>query len=249
MTHRRILAGCIPLRWRELIVGLVAANCIGIGWGRAEPPAKPKPRTSAMVRDEDRNFRLYVKSWTELPKENVVLQQRDYSCGAAALATMIRYHWGDNVTELQLLLEVVKMLSEEELKERVKNGLSLTDLRRLAVRVGYEAAIGRLEFDKLRESKIPLVVGIVVNKFDHFVVYRGMDDEFVYLADPARGNVRTPIAEFKKQWQKNAVLVVVKPNGDLKKISPLLVSGEELFLGELNRRYLRDQTTTKFVPY
>ncbi len=211
--------------------------------------AAPKAPKNAPIRDKEHSFRVHVKSWTTLRKQNVVMQQRDYSCGAAALATLLHYHWEDDATETQLLVEVVNMLTVEEMKERIKNGLSLTDLRRLAVRLGHLATIGRLEFDKLRESKIPLVVGIVVNGFDHFVVYRGADDHYVYLADPARGKVRTPIDEFKKQWQKNAVLVVVKKGIDAEKTSVLNVTEEEKSLGRLNRRYLRDRTTTKFLPY
>ena len=80
--------------------------------------------------------------------------------------------------------------------------------------MGYQSTIGRLEFDKLKESKIPLIVGIVVDGFDHFVVFRGTDGRNVYLADPAHGNLRVPAAEFVKQWQKNMALVVVKPGVD-----------------------------------
>ena len=89
-----------------------------------------------------------------------------------------------------------------------------------------------------------MIVGIVVDEFDHFVVFRGIDDRYVYLADPARGNVRTEIDTFEKQWQKNAVLVVVKPGDEEKKKSALSLTPEESSLGELNRLYLRDQGTT-----
>lgn len=203
----------------------------------------------APLRDDRHVIRIYPESWVETKRRNVVMQQRDYSCGAAALATLLQYHWGDNVSELEILVHVVRMLTPEEMRERVENGLSLTDLRRVSVKMGYQATIGKLSIDKLKESKIPLVVGVVVNGFDHFVVYRGMDDRFVYVADPARGNVRTPIDEFQKQWQQNAVLVVVKPGGDLQKVSPLAVQDSEKFLGELNRRYLQDQATAEIMPW
>jgi len=197
------------------------------------------------VRDRDRRTQVYLKSWMDIRTQNIVMQQRDYSCGAAALATLIKYHWGGNVTETQLLLETGRMLSLEELKDRIQRGLSLTDLRRLAVRVDYLSTIGRLSFEKLRESKIPLIVGIVVNGYDHFVVVRGVDEQYVYLADPARGHVRTPIPDFVKQWQKNLVLVVVKKGVDAKSIvSPLTLHLDEKFLGELNRYYARDRVTT-----
>ena len=208
---------------------------------------QPPHRPSAPIRGERPRFNRYVKSWTALRQENVVIQQRDYSCGAAALATILQYHWEDNITETELLIEVFKLLTVEELKERIENGLSLTDLRRLSVRMGYLATIGKLEFSKLRESKIPLVVGIIVNEFDHFVVYRGMDNQYVYLADPSRGNVRTPIPEFKKQWQENAVLVVIKKGESSKKRSGLLVHPEEKTLGQLNRLYLRNRLSD--IPF
>ncbi|HEX5105977.1 MAG TPA: C39 family peptidase [Pirellulaceae bacterium] len=217
------------------------------------PPTRSQPqspRIRAPIRDNERTFQKGVKSWREISREHIVMQQRDYSCGAAALATLMRYHLNENVTELQLLLEVVQMLTPEEMRDRVQNGLSLTDLRRVAVRTGHLATIGTLEFDKLRESKVPLVVGIVVNEFDHFVVFRGVDDQYVYLADPARGHVRTPIEEFKKQWQKNAVLVVVRMDdaGEDKR-SPYMVTPEESSLGQTNRNFVRGQVTTKFLPY
>lgn len=208
---------------------------------QAQPPA---PLKRAPTRDDEHTFRRHVKSWLELRNQNIVMQQRDYSCGAAALATMIRHHWGDKVTETGLLIVAVRMLTTEEIRERIRNGLSLTDLRRLATRIGYQATIGRLDYEELRQAKIPLIVGINVEGFDHFVVYRGTDGYYVYLADPARGNIRTPVDVFLKQWQKNLVLVVVKPGADPNKKSLLAVQPEEIYHGELNRLYLRDQVTS-----
>lgn len=227
------------LRCCAVLSAVAAAAPQALGATR-EANTKPEPAVNgAPVRDQEHSFHRHVKSWRQLQRENVVMQQRDYSCGAAALATLIRYHWDEDVTEMKLLIDVVRMLTPEEMKERIKNGLSLTDLRRLAVRTGYLATIGRLEFEKLREAKVPLIVGITVNDFDHFVVYRGTDGQYVYLADPARGNVRTPIPEFLEQWQENAVLVVVKRGVEAEKESPLLVRAEEIFLGELNRLHVR----------
>ena len=84
--------------------------------------------------------------------DNVVMQQRDYSCGAASLATLIRYHWGDNVTETGLLLLTLKILTNEEMQDRIRNGFSLTDLRRLAVKLGYQASIGKLVIGPLAQE-------------------------------------------------------------------------------------------------
>lgn len=234
------VAAAILASRRWLLIGWLA---LLLAAGRAALAEDKTPPLRTPAREPERRLRIYAKNWRELQREHVVMQQRDYSCGAAALATLIRYHWGDPVSETQLLVETIKMLTIEEMRERIENGLSLTDLRRLAVRMGYLATIGRLEFEKLQESKVPVIVGIVVNEYDHFVVFRGTDGQYVYLADPAAGNIRVPIPTFLKQWQKNMVLVVVKKGYDPKQEhhSPLLVSGEEIFLGELNRLYVRDR--------
>jgi predicted double-glycine peptidase len=235
---------------KALLAAVCAVACVLPCSSREARAERRQKIPTPPIRDKEHQFRASPTNWLDLRKKNVVMQQRDYSCGAAAVATLIRYHWEDDVTELQLLREVVRMLTVEELKERIKNGLSLTDLRRLSVRMGYLATIGRLDFEKLRESKIPLVVGIVVNDFDHFVVYRGTDGYWVYLADPARGNIRIPASEFLEQWQKNLALVIVKKGPDaLKKHSPLLVRPEEKSLGKLNQEYLRDRITSHILPY
>ncbi len=219
---------------------------IGMGvLGPQSVQAEDKNRSKSVpVRDPEHRFNRKLTSWTALKRKNVVMQQRDYSCGAAALATLMYYHWGDHVTETELILDTIRMLTLEEMRERYENGLTLSDLRRLAVRQGYLSTIGRLEFEKLAKSKVPLLVGIVVNEFDHFVVYRGNDRKYVYLADPTLGNVRTLIPEFKKQWQKNAVLVVVKKGRNPQKQSMVLLQPEEKKLGRLNDFYLRDRLTT-----
>lgn len=230
---------------RTTITSLLLVACAGapaIGQTPAENLGNP-------VRDEKHVFRRHVTSWWELRRQNVVIQRRDYSCGAAALATLIRYYWGDEVTEEMVLREMDKMLTREEALDRVKNGLTLTDLRRVAVRAGYQATMGKLQYDKLTESRVPLIVGITVREYDHFVVYRGTDGYYVYLADSLRGNIRTPAWEFVEQWQENAVLAVAKPNTKLKDATPLTVGQSEIAVGELNAPFVRKNFIPPRMPF
>jgi hypothetical protein len=182
-----------------------------------------------------------VCSWTELQKRNLVMQRRDFSCGAAALATLIQYYWGDRVTESYFLKELDKILTPEEIHDRIENGLSLTDLRRVAVATGYQATMGTLTFDKLTESKVPLILGVIVDEYDHFVVYRGWDGEWIYLADPIRGNLRVHVCDFRKQWQRNAILAVAKEGEKIRDWSPLSVRADEVALGTLNWQVIRSR--------
>ncbi len=112
------------------------------------------------VRDPIRSFQRPIVTWTEIRDQNVVLQQRDFSCGAAALATVLRYYWGKDIQEDDVLESLSRALKPDALKERTENGLSLADLKVVSDRMGFDAAVGKLDnLQKLSESKIPLIVG------------------------------------------------------------------------------------------
>lgn len=202
---------------------------------------KPWTELRDPVRDPDHIFQRFVWSWKDLRDRNVVKQNRDYSCGAASLCTLLQYYWGDKVTEQKVLDAIDAMLKPAERRERIKNGLSLTDLRRVSVKLGYLASIGTLTFEQLSKSKIPVLVPLTIGKFNHFAIFRGTDGYYAYLADPARGNIRTPIDEFAKQWQKNAILVVAKKDRDLREDAPLSLTAGEIYLGTLNRVVIQKQ--------
>ena len=138
----------------------------------------------APIRDPDRYIREYVWSYKELKERQIVMQKLDYSCGAAALATVFRYYWGADVGEENFLRLIPKLkLTPEQIKDRVENGLTLTDLRDMANLAGYQSSMGKVKFEELAEAKVPVIVGITIKKHDHFAVFRGTDGYYVYLAD------------------------------------------------------------------
>ena len=184
-----------------------------------------------------------VHSYEWLKQQHIVMQKRDFSCGAAAVATIARYYWGDNVDEDLFLRALDKVLTEKEIVDRIKNGLAMSDLRRASVLAGYQSTVGKLTFEKLGESKVPLVVGIKPGGHKHFVVYRGTDYMWVYVADPIRGNLRMPIREFVDQWQEHAVLVLHKPGQKVKEYSALSLTEADLRRGETTDQYIRAQAT------
>lgn len=155
----------------------------------------------------DLRFNRDFYSWQELNERNVVMQQRDYSCGAAALATMARYYFRDNVTEKQVLDLALKGLTPRELEDRRDNGLSMDDLFKAAKRLNYQATVYELELEKLKELQAPIIVRTIKDDYKHFVVLRGVQEDRVWLADPIRGNHRIPVAEFVQQWNGVALFL------------------------------------------
>jgi predicted double-glycine peptidase len=200
---------------------------------KAPPPAPPP------IRDPDHTFALRIRNYVAIQQQNIVMQQRDFSCGAACLATLAKYYWGDDVSEQHVLNALDQILTAKEIEDRIKNGLAMADLRKAAVKLGYQSSVGKLTFAKLTESKVPVIVGIEPEGHKHFVVFRGHYDDWVYLADPIRGNIRITTKEFTKQWQKNALLAIAKPGEKVKEVSPLTVRCDEIQRGWLNDQLIR----------
>ena len=80
--------------FRRRIVSLAAIALLGF-CGNASAQVSLSQRS--VVRDPSFRIAKPVKSWREIKTTGIVMQQRDYSCGAAALATLLRFYWSDAV--------------------------------------------------------------------------------------------------------------------------------------------------------
>lgn len=152
-------------------------------------------------------------SWRELRDYNIVKQRMDYSCGAAALATLMQYYFGDEVTESEILRDIFKHLTPEELANREKEGLSLLDLSEAAQRRGYQAVGVQLPFESLGELGGPVLIHLETKEYRHYAVFRGIAGDRAFLADPSRGNIRIPLDRFNKQWTTVALVLGKKGFG------------------------------------
>ena len=158
------------------------------------------------------------RSLKDLRDQNIVKQQFDYSCGAAALATMLRYGFGENVTEREIVVQLFNRLSEPEKADRLSKGFSLLDLQGVAQDRGYNAQGFRLAPGELSLLGGPVIVFVEPRGYKHFAVLRGVRDDRVYLADPSRGNIRMPGYTFLEDWLQpdgKGIIFVVEPKTGL----------------------------------
>jgi predicted double-glycine peptidase len=158
------------------------------------------PALSSHAADSDRE--RPVKSLLEIRRQNVVIQKWDLSCGAAALATLLKYQHGEPVTEKEIALALMKR--EEYIRNpqlvQSREGFSLLDLKRNVDARGYLGnGYGKLQLKDLI-AKAPLIVPIQTNGYNHFVVFRGSYGDRVLLADPAWGNRTMATEEFMEKW-------------------------------------------------
>ena len=162
----------------------------------------------------------------ELRDQNIVKQQLDYSCGAAALATLMTGYFGEKTSEkeiLELLSIRLRKLTEEEISHKKLMGFSLLDLKYVAEQKGYRAAGYRLTLDQLRQLVAPVIVFVRPFGYQHFAVLRGMAGDRAFLADPARGNLSMSLARFSDEY--GGAVFVLGRSGEEKIITyPLALS-------------------------
>ena len=159
------------------------------------------------------HFKKPVKTWKDFLEQNIVMQQFDYSCGAATLATLMQYYFQDDVTERDILENIVKHLNDKDFENRKKEGLSLLDLKEFAERRGYQAVGVKLKFSVLPKLRGPILVYLETSEYKHFAILRGVKEDRVFLADPSRGNIRMSVETFAKEWPGIALVLGKKGFG------------------------------------
>ena len=156
-----------------------------------------------------------LKSILDFRDENLIRQRYDYSCGAAALATLLRFGLGDPVTEQQIVSDLFAGLEKSDAETREKEGFSLYDLQQVAQKRGYKAEGFRLQPQFISQLQGPVIVFLETQGYKHFAVLKGVWGDRVYLADPSRGNIRMPAYRFLQAWMRegNGIVFVVEPKG------------------------------------
>lgn len=149
-----------------------------------------------------------VTSMRERRYVNLVPQQTDFSCGAASVATILKYAYGREADEPTVLQEMFQ-ISDRELV--LRKGFSLLDIKRYVESLGMNALGLKLPPENLDQVKIPTIVLLDLKGYRHFVVMKKAKDGKVYLADPALGNKVMTIENFVDSW--NGVLLAVVADG------------------------------------
>ncbi|WP_432723632.1 C39 family peptidase [Jeongeupia wiesaeckerbachi] len=171
-----------------------------LGAGAADMPV---PGFTGDIRPQ-----LRAKSLREIRFTNVVEQKTDFSCGAATLATVLRYAYGLDAPEEVVLKGMISETNEETVR---KLGFSMLDMKRYVEALGFRSKGYKLQPEALQSLKIPAITLLDTNGYKHFVVIRKATATTVYLADPSVGNREVSMEEFVPQW--SGVLLAVVGHG------------------------------------
>ena len=166
-------------------------------------------------------FTQQVESMQERKFRNLVRQHTDYSCGAAALATILRYAYNLEADEATVIEGMMGVSDPELVHQR---GFSLLDIKRYVESLGMRGRGYRVNEEGLRSLRVPGLVLMDVRGFRHFVVLKQVRGDVVDLADPILGNRSIPVEEFLQSWPSRAVFIVI--GSDFNRNTVLLQPGE-----------------------
>ena len=148
-------------------------------------------------------FSLKLTSLKELRWKTVIRQQYDFSCGSAAVATLLSYHYDTPVTEAEVFEEM--FLTGDQAKIQT-DGFSMLDMKRFLDKRGLKSDGFRMTLDKLARIGVPGIVLINTRGYLHFVVVKGIENDRVVVADPALGTTVWSRENFESVWGGGIVL-------------------------------------------
>lgn len=148
-----------------------------------------------------------VDSMKALRFRSVVPQQYDFSCGSAALATLLTYHYDRPTVETATFDGMFRRGDQELIRAQ---GFSLLDMKTYLESESGLAADGfRLGLDDLAGLGVPAIAMIETRGYRHFVVIKGLNDREVLVGDPALGLKSYPLREFEA-IRVNDILLIIR---------------------------------------
>ncbi|MGN6789348.1 MAG: C39 family peptidase [Rhodanobacteraceae bacterium] len=151
------------------------------------------------------DYRLHVTTLKEERFRNTIHQKYDFSCGSAAVATLLTYQYGYPMSEQTAF---AAMFAHGNRAKISKEGFSLLDIKRFLAALGFQADGFIVPLQKLQQAHLPAIVLIDEHGYHHFVVIKGILAGRVLVGDPAKGTRSMPETEFEKAWTNHLVFVI-----------------------------------------
>ena len=155
-------------------------------------------------------FNVPVRSMQELKFTETVRQGFDFSCGSAALATLLTYHYDREFSEFLVFKSMWEHGDHEKIE---KDGFSMLDMKRFLDSEGLSADGFSVEPSKIGEIGVAGIALLSETDSPHFVVIIGEEEGELLISDPARGIWNMSTEELGQLW--NGVFFVIRDRAKL----------------------------------
>lgn len=138
-----------------------------------------------------------VKSLKETRWDTVIRQQYDFSCGSAAVATLLTYHYDQPVGEEEVFKAMFKLGNQDKIRSE---GFSMLDMKQFLDARGLRADGFRMTLEQFTRIGVPGITLVNTQGYKHFVVVKGIEDDKVLIGDPAVGTTIVTRQDFAALW-------------------------------------------------
>ena len=181
---------------RKVLVAICASA--GLLWSTAFAGTVTLPGIGGDVR-------VKVSSFENRRFDSVMRQQYVFSCGSAAVASLLSFHYNDQVTEHDVFVKMLALADEKKVRQE---GFSMLDMKHYLEARGYQADGFRMPLTGLKEKvRLPMIVLLNIDGFRHFVLIKGISADEVLVGDPARGLKVFSYAKFSEYWNGTAFII------------------------------------------
>jgi predicted double-glycine peptidase len=181
------------------------AACLAVACACALPCTAVRSAEINITDFSGADYALHVTSLKEARFKRTIKQQFDFSCGSAAVATLLTYQYNYPVNEQTAFAQMFENGDQDKIREQ---GFSLLDIRGFLAAHGFEADGYEVPLEKLVQANTPAIVLITEHGYHHFVVVKGMRDNRVLIGDPATGTRPIPRSSFEAAWEDHVVFVI-----------------------------------------
>jgi predicted double-glycine peptidase len=195
----------------------------------------PKGEMSLTVGlNQSGRIRYDVTPLSESIHDCILKQNYDYSCGSAALGTILNYYLGENFSEKQIIHGLMDYGDKEQIKKL--RAFSLWDMQQFVTALGYKCGGYNADLSDLKNPELwPCIVPIEVFGYRHFVILKGIHNNHVFVADPWRGNSSYTITQFTGMWYNNILFRIYPKYG--KALSCLNLKEKDLRFIDLDMQH------------
>lgn len=204
--------GAPSLRPR-IAVAAAAVVALGLHGAAAHHAAAQEVRQVPDVSNTN-TYRVRIESYQERRFRATIRQRYDFSCGSAAIATLLTHHYGMPTSETDVFREMFERADQAQVQ---REGFSLLDMQQFLARRGLQSNGYRAPLDLLNQARAPAITLINSSGYLHFVVIKGVRDDRVLISDPNLGLRAVDRATFEREW--NGVLFVVLNDSEVAQAS------------------------------
>ena len=174
--------------------GIAAAAAAMLASGCGSPTIETPGHRLALSAGD---YAVPVHSMAERRFLTVVHQRYDFSCGSAALATLLRFHYGQDASEQSVFMG---MWGNGDRAQIRRLGFSLLDMKRFLNARGMNAEGYVVSLEAVARTRIPGIALINTRGYRHFVVVKGVEDGQVLVGDPSLGIRLIDVKSFRAMW-------------------------------------------------